>query len=79
MKGPKRAWIVIAEPSPFRRAETHVLGPFKWWFRAAFAAWYYVQIHPFAECRVVAAACKVLRGRGPDEETLWDGVGKFAK
>ena len=45
-------WIVVVEPSPFRRDETYVLGPYgkigAWWH-----AWLAVQANPYGEARAV--------------------------
>lgn len=60
--------ILVIEPSPFRREETYVRGPYgrlrAWW-----TARMEVQRHPFAEVRVLPAASTVLIG----ERILWDG------
>ena len=60
--------ILVVEPSPFRRDETYVLGPYgrmrAWW-----TARMEVRKHPFAEVRVVSASSTVLIG----DRILWDG------
>lgn len=62
--------ILIIEPSPFRRAETHVRGPYgrlrAWW-----EAHRLVRRHPFGEIRVVPATCTVMQG----DRVLWSPRG----
>lgn len=60
--------ILIVEPSPFRRDETYILGPY-----GRFKAWWIAHSictrHPYAEVRVETATCTVLRG----DEILYSG------
>jgi len=59
-------WILIVEPSPFRRAETSILGPYR--KRKAFrVARGYCRRHPYGEARVMPADVTVMRG----EKQLW--------
>ena len=61
-----KQWIVIVEPSMFRRAETYVLGPF-----GRLRAWWVAHIeasqHPYSEIRVVPATATVELG----DRVLW--------
>lgn len=59
-------WIIVAEPSPFRSAETSVFGPYRK-RKALRMARRYCIAHPFAECRVIPADVTVMRG----EEQIW--------
>lgn len=60
--------ILVVEPSPFRRNETYVIGPFGR-VKAYFKAWMIVNRNPFSEVRVMPAECKVLSG----DRILYDG------
>lgn len=69
-RSPSKARILVVEPSPFRRSETRVEGPYgrlRAWLRALWV----VRCHPFGEVQVVDARCRVLLG----PEVLWDGLG----
>jgi hypothetical protein len=59
-------WIIIAEPSPFRRDETVVVGPLPRW-KALRHARRYVSRCPFGQARVVPESCEVSQG----ESKLW--------
>lgn len=54
-------WIIIAEPSPFRRDETVVVGPLGRWAALRHAR-RYVRRCPFGQARVVPETCEVSQG-----------------
>jgi hypothetical protein len=58
--------IVVLEPSPFRRDETFVMGPYPWW-KAVLVAWWETQKNPFSQAMVVNAAASIFHG----EKVLW--------
>ena len=60
------AQIVVVEPSPFRRNETYVLGPYSM-TRALFAALWATSRHPYSAVWVTSARSHVLLG----DKLLW--------
>jgi len=54
-------WIVLVEPSIFRRDESYVLGPFSR-LRARWEGIKIVWCNPHAEARIVPAECVVVAG-----------------
>jgi hypothetical protein len=60
--------IVCVEPSPFRRGESYVLGPFNI-YRAWRVANREVAVHPFAEALVVRADNQLV---AQGSRILWD-------
>ena len=63
-------WIIVAEPSPFRRDETRVSGPYRWRWWAIFIAW--ASVPPYGESRVVSAKATVMLGA----RQLWPRVAR---
>lgn len=58
--------ILVIEPSPFRKAETYVKGPYgPWraWVEANIVCW----LQPYAQVEIVSATCTITVG----ERTLW--------
>lgn len=62
----RRTEILVIEPSPFRRDETYVKGPY-----SPFRAWWEANLvclrHPYAQVNVVSSKCTITMG----DCTLW--------
>jgi hypothetical protein len=69
-EGPSEGRILVVEPSPFRRAETRVMGPYGRVWAWLMAHWV-VRRHPYGEVQVVDARCRGELG----SDVLWDGIG----
>lgn len=68
IKEPNRRVILLVEPSPFRRDESYVIGP----YNPARAIWIGRTLagrNPYTEVRFVPACCKIMRGN----RVLYDG------
>lgn len=70
MKVKPWAWVVISEPSPFRRSEQFVYGPIVGLWRSKRWARRYLNNHPFGMCDIVPADSTITDGTKYYEPTL---------